>query len=267
MQLRRSRQSLARRLAPIVSLAAGAAMIGGALAATASAQAPTTFSAEITSSAAPEMALTGGAYLVHRQEGEFWSPGQRANTSLERIAEIGNSRWAERVLLADPFDAAPTAGSMTEFTFTARPGDRLSTAQSLSASNDAFTGVSDLPLFEGGAASCQTVEIFAWDAGTEYNWPLFSPFRSGQPDATRGAENISNGVDTPDEAIARSDQFEGAQAQLRVCPISTSSLFPTGGTGGSSGGGQTWALGLLVAGAGLVSSGLVLVVARSRSMI
>ena len=265
MQLRRTRQSLARRLAPVVSLAAGVALIGGALAATASAQPRTNFTAEITSSANPAMELTGGAYLVHRQDGEFWMPGQRADTALERIAEIGNSRWAERTLLAEPFGPAPIPGTVTAFMFSASPGDKLSTAQSLAASNDAFTGVANLPLFEGATASCQTVDIFAWDAGTEYNWPLFSPFRSGQPDESRGAENISNGVDTPDEVIAMSDQFDGAQAQLRVCPAQASSSLPAGGMGGLAAGDDApWALGLLVVGAALAASGLILAIGRSR---
>ena len=257
-------RAAARRLLPRLAPAL-AAFIALAAFAPASAQSETRFRATITCSQDPVMPITGGSFLVHWQAGAFWSPGERANTSLERIAEIGNSRWSERVLLADPVSGCSQPGRNIEWEFNARPGDLLSTAQKLWNTNDAFIGVADLPLFDSsGRPLASTVDLHAYDAGTEFDWDPFSPFRSGQPDASRGAENISNGVDTPDDRIVLSTQIQGPQASLSVGPAG--SALPVSGTGGiSASSNRSWVYGIVAILIGISASAAIILNRQLRS--
>lgn len=258
------RRRIARNLIPLAAAAAAASIISIAAIATASADSHTRFRATITCSPNPEMPITNGSFLVHWQADAFWAEGSRASVALERIAEIGNSRWSERVLKADPIAGCAQSGDTVQWEFNARPGDLLSTAQKLWNTNDVFTGAANIRLFDAaGRPRSTSVDLYAYDAGTEFNWPLFSPFRSGQPDASRKAENISNGVDTPDEVIALSDDFSGPQARLTVGPAGSG--LPVGGTGGvESGGGGDWLYGLAAIIAGLAASALIIVDRRVR---
>ena len=259
--------ALRRALTPRIAFlaAALAAFLAIAAFAPVSAQSETRFRATITCSQDPVMPITGGSFLVHWQAGAFWSPGERASTSLERIAEIGNSRWSERVLLADPVSGCSQPGRNIEWEFNARPGDLLSTAQKLWNTNDAFIGVADLPLFDSsGRPLASTVDLHAYDAGTEFDWDPFSPFRSGQPDASRGAENISNGVDTPDDRIALSTQIQGPQASLSVGPAG--SALPVSGTGGiSASSSRSWVYGIVAILIGISASAAIILNRQLRS--
>ena len=240
-----------------------AAFIAIAAIAPTSAQSETRFRATITCSQNPAMPITGGSFLVHWQAGAFWTPGERASTSLERIAEIGNSRWSERVLRADPIRGCTEPGRSIEWEFIARPGDLLSTAQKLWNTNDAFIGAASLPLFDpSGSPISASLDLYAYDAGTEFDWDPFSPFRSGQPDQARGAENISNGVDTPDAFITLSDQFQGPQARLDVAPADSAgsaSALPLTGTGGlDDPANRSWAFGIAAILLGIAASAAII---------
>lgn len=258
---------LRRALSPRIAFLAAvlAAFIALAAFGPASAQTETRFRATITCSQNPEMPITNGSFLVHWQAGAFWSPGERASTSLERIAEIGNSRWSERVLRADPVGGCNQPGRTIQWEFNARPGDLLSTAQKLWNTNDAFIGVTDLPLFSpSGRPLSNSIDLYAYDAGTEFDWDPFSPFRSGQPDASRGAENISNGVDTPDARIALSDQIQGPQANLSVGPAG--SALPVSGTGGiGASSGRSWIYGIVAILIGISASAAIILNRQLRT--
>ncbi|MBM3140983.1 MAG: hypothetical protein FJZ92_12450, partial [Chloroflexi bacterium] len=88
----------------------------------------------------------------------------------------------------------------------------------LVGSNDGFVGVDSEPLFTGTAPRTITLNLAAWDAGTEANSGVNSGFAGGQPDPARGAANLDNGTATS-EAIAPHAQFGGTQATLRVTPV------------------------------------------------
>ena len=93
----------------------------------------------------------------------------------------------------------------------------LSTASMLVATNDSFVGLNSVILWneDHSPIDSQTFELNAYDAGTEANTELGSGFDGGQPDPSRGAENLDNGEATS-EPIARSDQFSSPQATITI---------------------------------------------------
>lgn len=236
--------------------ALAALLVGAALSFTtpaAEAQQAATFQVTITNQSNPEMIITPGAYLVHGSAGAFWTAGQTAALALERIAEIGDPSEAMAALGATAIDAAPARGDSVTFMISATPGQLLSTAQMLIATNDGFVGVSSLPLFDGSTPISVTVDLVAWDAGTEQNSALFAGFDGGQPDPSRGADNIENGTATS-ETIAVSGQFNGAQATLTVQPVGQVTPPAAGNAGIGGGAGTPMALLLALAAAATLSA-------------
>ena len=225
-----------------------------------SAQEAVTFRATITNTTSPEMIITPGAYVVHSTDGAFWSGGSTASLALERIAEIGDPSEAVSALGGVALGPAPASGDTVEFEFSASPGDLLSFAQMLIATNDGFIGLDSLALFDGsGNPQSVTQDLMAYDAGTEENADLFAGFDGGQPDPARGADNVENGTATADP-VGPHGQFSGAQASITIAPVVVAAL-PSTGSGGLAGTGDAgvdaWviaalaAFGLLIAGASL----------------
>lgn len=214
-----------------------------------SAQAGTTFRATITNTTNPEQIITPGAYLVHTGAGDFWTGGASAKLGLERIAEIGDPGEAVASLGATALDAAPANGASITFEFVATPGDLFSSAQMLIATNDGFVGADSVALFEGEVGRTFTLNLMAYDAGTEENTGLFQGFAGGQPDPDQGAANVENGTATA-ESIGPLDLVSGAQATLTIEPATLPLAPPAAGNGGLSlpgGGIVVWQLLALVA--------------------
>ncbi len=243
--MRRGIRRVRRALQLGVGVMALAALLAGAAlsfaAPAAEAQQATTFQVTITNQSNPEMIITPGAYLVHSSAGAFWTAGQTAPLALERIAEIGDPGEAVATLGATATDPAPASGNSITFTISATPGQMLSTAQMLIATNDAFVGVSSMPLFDSGAPVSVTVNLVAWDAGTEQNNALFAGFAGGQPDPSQGAANVENGTATSG-TVAVSDQFSGTQATLTVQAGGGVTPPAAGGAGIAGGAGAPTAL-------------------------
>ena len=187
----RARLQLATTAAVLVAL-----LTATLIATTASAQSAVTFRATITNTTNPEMIITPGAFLVHRDADAFWALGGTASLALERIAEIGDPGEAVSALGATALGPAPANGDTVSFDFSASPGDHLSFSQMLIATNDAFVGLNSLALWDGGSPISVTRNLVGYDAGTEANEDLFSGFDGGQPDPARGADNVDNGTAT-----------------------------------------------------------------------
>ena len=248
----RGRAVLRRRVAGALVAAAALAVL--LLPGVVSAQAGTTFRATITNTTNPEQIITPGAYLVHASPGEFWTGGGSANLGLERIAEIGDPGEAVASLGAVALDAAPANGASISFQFVATPGELFSSAQMLIATNDGFIGADSVALFSGDAGRTFTLNLMAYDAGTEENTGLFSGFDGGQPDPVQGAANVDNGTATA-EAIAPLTLVAGTQATLTIEPATLSLAPPAAGNGGLSlpgGGSAGWQLLALAAIGGAV---------------
>lgn len=250
-----SRRALTRwGFVALAAVAAVALWAGGS----AGAQENTTFRITIQNNTNPEMVVTPGAYLLSMDQGTFWGGGTQASLSLERIAEIGDSTEAVSALGAVAIDAAPASGDTVVFEVVAGPGYYLSTAQMLVATNDAFVGLNSEPLFENGSPRSVTIDLMAYDAGTEQNEALFAGFAGGQPDPAQGAANVDNGTATV-ETIVPHTQFSGPQASVTIEPVSAPVTPPAPSPAGNAGfasttGGST----LIIAALVLLSGGLVL---------
>ena len=225
------RAGLRGRVAGVLLAAAALAvlLLPGAV----SAQAGTTFRVTITNTTNPEQIITPGAYLVHTSPGEFWTGGASAKLGLERIAEVGDPSEAVASLGATALDAAPANGASITFELVAPPGDLFSSAQMLIATNDAFVGADSVARFSGNVGRTFTLNLMAYDAGTEANTGLFTGFAGGQPDPDQGAANLDNGTATA-EAIGPLALVSGAQATLRIEPAALPLAPPDAGNGGLS---------------------------------
>lgn len=195
----------------------------------ASAAEPLMFRVTLTNLSDPPTPISPGVLVSHCQEGAFWSRGERASPGLELIAEVGNPGTAVAVEREDSLDGisfvqerrvigevGPGQSVTVDVEFA--QGCVLSTAHMLVESNDSFVGVNSLDIssfFNGESDGLLEVELRAYDAGTEMNTEPGSGFEGGQPDPTRGAANLDNGVAT-DEPISSSLEWPGTQAMLRL---------------------------------------------------
>ena len=205
------------------------------------------------------MIITPGAYAVHDTAGQFWTGGETATLALERIAEIGDPSEAVASLGATAIDAAPANGDSVSFEITATPGQLFSSAQMLIATNDGFVGVNSEALFEGDTPRTITLDLMAYDAGTEENSDLFSGFAAGQPDPAEGMANVDNGTATT-ESIVPATQFSGTQARVTIEALVASGGAGTPAPAAAGNGGfasTTGSSALIVLALGLLATGLV----------
>ena len=219
---------------------------------TAEAAHPVTFRVTITNDSDPEQILSPGVWLVHSESGALWSRDAMASLAVERIAEIGSPAEAVSALGATAIGAAPGAGSTVVFEVTAEPGDLLSTIQMLVATNDGFVGLQSVALFDGDRPMDQTIELIAYEAGAEENTGLFTGFAGGQPDESRGADNVDNGVATS-EPIRPLDLVSGTQATATIEVVQQQTIPRMANTGNAGlattgGGPAAWQWAVLAGG-------------------
>lgn len=242
------------RMAAILAIALVAATLPGTTP-PAEAAHPVTFRVTITNTTDPEQILSPGAWLVHTEAGALWARDGMTSPELELIAEIGEPSAVVAALGAGEIGPAPAKGASVTFEVTAEPGDLLSTVQMLVATNDGFVGLQSVALFDGETALTQTIELNAYDAGTEENTGLHQGFEGGQPDPSRGAENIENGTPTA-EPISRLDLVSGAQATATIEALEAMDGPDTGNAGllTGSGGPAAWQWAALIAVIGIVAA-------------
>ena len=214
----------------ILVLALAVAVLSGPARTTEAAH-PVTFRVTITNASDPEQILSPGAWLVHTEPGALWARDAMASLALERIAEIGEPGEAVSALGAGEIGPAPASGTTAVFEVTAEPGDLLSTAQMLVMTNDGFVGLRSVALFDGDTPLSQTIELKAYEAGTEENTGLFTGFDGGQPDPSRGADNADNGVATT-ETIRLLDLVSGTQATATAEVVQQTMPRPDTGNAG-----------------------------------
>ena len=132
-----------------------------------------------------------GAWLLHKAgtKSLFTSGAADLGKGLEALAEDGNPAvlganlasldgYLKGAVFNTPVGATAAGpivpGSKYQFTFEGSPGDSLSFASMLAATNDVFLGPKDvgIPLFdEQGVALTGDIsnQVYLWDAGTEAN--------------------------------------------------------------------------------------------------
>jgi hypothetical protein len=130
------------------------------------------------------------AYTVHTELNPLFTPGGRASTGLERLAEDGGPADLVAILPGEPGAAAVGRGATGagpifpphgnySFEITASPGDHLSLATMLVQSNDWFYALQNQPLFDASGRPIEgnfTHVVQLYDAGTEVDEPIgFGP--------------------------------------------------------------------------------------------
>ena len=211
--MNRIRLGLLAALAAVVALV-GVTMLGATN--TANAMPPTLFRITITNTTSPAMPISPGIILPHIGEGVLWVSGGTSGSALELLAEVGNPSALIDALNGQLIgEIAPGGSASIEIVIENEV--YLSTASMLVATNDSFVGLNSVILWneDHSPIESQTIELNAYDAGTEANTELGSGFDGGQPDPSRGAENLDNGEATS-ELIARSDQFSSPQATITI---------------------------------------------------
>jgi len=171
--------------------------------------------------------LSPGAYAVHSQAVQLFTPNEPASEGLEALAEDGNPTTlgeeisgAQGIFGSGAFDTpiaggepGPIApGAAYGFRVEAAPGDRLSFATMFVPSNDLFfaPGPSGIELYQEGQAISGDItgQVGLWDAGTEQNeepgaGPNQAPRQSGPdtgPDenaSVRRIEEVDDGYEYP----------------------------------------------------------------------
>ena len=202
-------------IAFVLAVAAAVGTLTGIAKTTEASHHEVTFRVTITNATDPEQILSPGAWLVHTDPGAFWARDEPASLALERIAEIGSPAEAVSALGAGEIGPAPANGATVVFEVTAEPGDLLSTAQMLVSTNDGFVGLRSVALFDGDTPLEQSIDLRAYDAGTEENTGIGTGFEGGQPDPARGADNVENGTATS-EPIVLLDLVSGTQATASI---------------------------------------------------
>ncbi len=141
-----------------------------------------TFTVTLESPADAPGPLSPGVYAIHQDGMPIFTASQAdRGQGLEGIAEDGDpgalaTTTGYKVFNTPVGDAEPgpaTPGKKYTFTFTAKPGDKLSFATMYVQSNDGFyaAGETGMDLFNGNVAITGDVtdQVQLWDAGTEVN--------------------------------------------------------------------------------------------------
>jgi hypothetical protein len=173
--------------------------------------------------------LSPGVFVVHTGDLSMNFEGQMAPPGLEPLAEYGSTdALAEYVADLDGAIKVFTIGGPTlpgmdisttvEFQTTEMPV-YLSGAMMDAATNDGFALLDAVMLVdENGTALSSTTDTQNYDAGTEENTALGSGFEGGQPDPSRGEENIDNGVPT-EEPVSMHPQLNETVMEVVITAL------------------------------------------------
>ncbi|HVF96753.1 MAG TPA: spondin domain-containing protein [Flavisolibacter sp.] len=147
---------------------------------------------------APQFSVPAGAHFtyfsgaVHNEQAVLWKPGNLATPGIEAIAEQGNqfplftevdNLIAGKKAIAQINIPPPVPdGSISRTVYCNNRFSHLSFASMIAPSPDWFVGITELKLYRSGSwLSDTTVQLFAYDAGTEdgdvfaYNNPATIP--------------------------------------------------------------------------------------------
>lgn len=150
--------------------------------------------------------LSPGVFVVHNDNLSLDFMGELAHGALEPLAEYGShADFAEYVQGLDgvvevyAIDAPVLPGENTSFIIEVNSSKPLylSGVQMAVGCNDGYALLDGVEIVDMNLTARSSVtEALNYDAGTEENQPLGSGFSGGQPDPSRGEENIENGIPT-----------------------------------------------------------------------
>ncbi|HIO91511.1 MAG TPA: hypothetical protein EYG68_01545 [Leucothrix mucor] len=116
--------------------------------------------------------------FAHEPEYKLWQTGHAASVALEYLAEGGsNSQLVDEVKATKHYmshtsgTGAIGSGQTETITISFKNTNwvRLSLASMLVNTNDAFTGLADIEVYNIAVGESKTFDTLAWDAGTEEN--------------------------------------------------------------------------------------------------
>ena len=202
--------------------------------------------------------LSPAIFVTHPAGIKLAVPGQPASAALVAQAEGGDTSGLETLaaaaganvqiaMNADMTRRYTMPGQSTTVTVTAdMMNSSLSVSSMLVSTNDAFIAAVDVPLFdEAGMPITKTIELMAYDAGSEDNTEMAldipgplgldadtDPMGSNARVPTEGGvimmhPGIQGGADVS-EAFA----WEGPVAKLTIMPVTDTDNNPTGSTNG-----------------------------------
>lgn len=151
--------------------------------------------------------LSPGVYIIHDASSSLNFEGGNAPSALEPLAEYGsNDAFAnyanslEGLVRMIRIDTPVLPGEQTSFEVDLsglRGPLYLSGIQMAVGSNDGYVLLDKAEILSSRKKIVPFVLMANnFDSGTEENQPLLSGFDGGQPDPSRGEENIENGVST-----------------------------------------------------------------------
>ncbi len=175
--------------------------------------------------------LSPGVFIVHKPIVGITFLGKLAPPELEALAEYGDPEPFREyigkntgVVSVYTIDEPIPPGENRSFTVdvsTYMPRENyLSGIQMITGSNDGFAVASNIALFTpGNGQKASITNAQNYDAGTEQNSPLLSGFEGGQPDPSRGEENIDNGIPTsPQQPVMPHPQLTTTVMRVIVTP-------------------------------------------------
>ncbi len=174
--------------------------------------------------------LSPSVFAVHTDKGSWNLVGQLSPSELEPLAEYGSNasfrtfvQGQEGIIDVRSIDAPIPPGQQATFPVELTEDQLkdafLSGVTMYVPSNDGFAYVDGLQFGE----SEQTYEIKFFDNGTEENQELGGGFEAGQPDPSRGEENVENGVATdPQQVVALHEQLSEVSITVKIEPVEES---------------------------------------------
>ena len=178
------------------------------------------------------LTLSPGVFVAHKPPFSIDYINKQVPASFEPLAEYGNNTpfydyidSQAGVVSRYLIDAPLAPGESTTFTLTV-PRDRpretyLSGAMMLVQTNDGYAAVNNIALFtSGNGAKESATNALNYDAGTEENSAIGSGFEGGQPDPSKGSENVDNGTPSnPQRPVTPHPQVSKTVMKVTVTPI------------------------------------------------
>ena len=184
---------------------------------------PQTTTYELTiSNVSDTQPLSPGVFIVHTKDASLNFEGKLSPKEFEPLAEYGSNEALKTKLASMagvvkvlPIDAPILPGESKTLSFEADSGLFLSGIQMAVGSNDGFALIDSVPLSGKGVV----LDAQNYDNGTEENQPLGGGFAAGQPDPSRGADNIENGTPTnPQAVVSKHTQLTSPVMEISLTP-------------------------------------------------
>ena len=176
--------------------------------------------------------LSPGVFIVHRPLTSIDYIGKTIPPELEPLVEYGNItefrgyvEELEGVLGVYTVDKPLGPGENATFIIKAstyKPRETyFSGIQMIVETNDGFALANNIALFNvGNGPRSSTTSASNYDAGTEENSAVGSGFEGGQPDPSRGDENIDNGTPTdPYRPVTNNPQISKTVMKVTITAL------------------------------------------------